>query len=175
MDVRGIVYRKRILNNGMSDACPAKPQSHPSKPPHTLQLLKHGAESRTCLAACCLSDVPQHVLPGLMEQLELIQKSLSAYLESKRGEFARFYFVADATLLEILSLGSDPAAVIPHFQSGLFDGLYNLVADAKDASLMLAMESPEGEVVPFAQPVQARGNAEVWLQSVLHGMQVRFG
>lgn len=39
---------------------------------------------------------------------------------------------------------------------------------------MVAMESPEGEVVPFVRPVHARGNAETWLQHVLTGMQVRF-
>lgn len=38
----------------------------------------------------------------------------------------RFYFVSDPTLLEILSLGSDPPSVVPHFQSGLFDSLSNV-------------------------------------------------
>jgi len=37
-----------------------------------------------------------------------------------------FYFVSDPTLLEILSLGSDPPSVVPHFQSGLFDSLSNV-------------------------------------------------
>lgn len=41
----------------------------------------------------------------------------------------RFYFVSDPTLLEILSLGSDPPSVVPHFQSGLFDSLTNVTFD----------------------------------------------
>ena len=41
----------------------------------------------------------------------------------------RFYFVSDPTLLEILSLGSDPPSVVPHFQSGLFDSLSNATFD----------------------------------------------
>ena len=40
-----------------------------------------------------------------------------------------FYFVSDPTLLEILSLGSDPPSVVPHFQSGLFDSLSNVTFD----------------------------------------------
>ena len=68
-------------------------------------------------------------LPNLLEQLELCQKSLTAYLEGKRALFPRFYFVSDPTLLEILSQGSDPRAVAQHFQSGLFDSLASLAFD----------------------------------------------
>lgn len=49
--------------------------------------------------------------------------------ETKRSEFPRFYFVSDPTLLEILSLGSDPQSVVPHFQSGLFDSLASVTFD----------------------------------------------
>ena len=81
------------------------------------------------IALCCGSDTLATTLPTLAEQLELCQKSLTAYLETKRAEFPRFYFVSDPTLLEILSLGSDPPSVVPHFQSGLFDSLSNVTFD----------------------------------------------
>ena len=57
--------------------------------------------------------------------------------ETKRSEFPRFYFVSDPTLLEILSLGSDPPSVVPHFQSGLFDSLSNVTFDKVGARTCL--------------------------------------
>ena len=45
--------------------------------------------------------------------------------------------MSDPTLLEILSLGSDPPSVVPHFQSGLFDSLSNVTFDKVPASSAL--------------------------------------
>lgn len=64
----------------------------------------------------------------------------------------RFYFVSDPTLLEILSLGSDPPSVVPHFQSGLFDSLSNVTFDKADKTRMLEMFSQQGEKVSRLQP-----------------------
>jgi dynein heavy chain, axonemal len=97
--------------------------------------------------------------------------SLFLFTETKRSEFPRFYFVSDPTLLEILSLGSDPAAVVPHFQSGLFDSLSNVTFDAGDKYKITEMWSREGEKVTLTKPVDARGPVEVWLQQLVTGMQ----
>ena len=119
----------------------------------------------------CGSEGLMQQLPLLLEQLEMCQKSLSAYLENKRSEFPRFYFVSDPTLLEILSLGSDPASVVPHFQSGLFDSIANVTFDPEDPYKITEIWSREGERMELSEPVDARGPVEVWLQRLVNGMQ----
>ena len=92
-------------------------------------MVTHASDTKNVVATCCGTELLRTLLPHLTEQLELCQKSLTAYLETKRAEFPRFYFVSDPTLLEILSLGSDPPSVVPHFQSGLFDSLTSVSFD----------------------------------------------
>lgn len=124
-----------------------------------LQIVNGARDTKSVINTCYGNDLMKQLLPNLLEQLELCQKSLSAYLEAKRAEFPRFYFVSDPTLLEILSLGSDPPSVVPHFQSGLFDSLANVAFDKADKGRMTDMFSPQGEKVEFEKPVEAKGTA----------------
>ena len=128
-----------------------------SPSPRCLQIVTGALETKNVVATCFGNELMKTMLPHLLEQLELCQKSLSAYLETKRAEFPRFYFVSDPTLLEILSLGSDPPSVVPHFQSGLFDSLTNVSFDKVDKTKMLDMFSQQGEKVEFERPVEAKG------------------
>ena len=98
--------------------------------------------------------------------LEEIQKSLEDYLETKRAAFARFYFLSDDELLQILSQTRDPTAVQPHLGK-CFDNMKALKFGKDEAEHeMFGMVSNEGEEVAFSAPVSAVGNVEDWLGDV---------
>ena len=54
------------------------------------------------------------LIPDLSEidkTLKECQQKLDIYLEGKRGQFPRFYFVSNSVLLDILSKRSDPSNI----------------------------------------------------------------
>ena len=72
-------------------------------------IIKSPNTMKTCLKEGLLED-----LRDVNEKLEVIRKALAAYLEKKRAQFSRFYFLADEDLLEILSEAKNPIMVQPH-------------------------------------------------------------
>ena len=77
--------------------------------------------SKLISAHCGTHATPRRLdqLRALGEQLELCQKALSDYLDTKRAAFPRVYFISDDELLAVLGT-SDPASVQEHMLK-LFD------------------------------------------------------
>ncbi len=116
-------------------------------------------------------DEVRDIFVQVLGELEKCQKSLSAYLESKRKVFPRFYFVSDSTLLEILSNGTDPRSVQKHFQSGLFDGIDHLIFESDTSNVATHIVSKEGEEVRLKCPLRIAGPAEDWLTALVEAMK----
>lgn len=96
-----------------------------------VESMKNLREVKSVLTAC--SE------PGMLDlfndmdaKLEKIQKSLENYLESKRQQFPRFYFLSSDDLLEILGQAKDPMNVQSHLKK-CFEG----ASDAQEKSLFL--------------------------------------
>lgn len=69
--------------------------------------------------ACCNRDGLLKFLEGQQSALEVCEKALADYMESKRRAFPRFYFVSTADLLDVLSNGNNPHKVGWQCKSGV--------------------------------------------------------
>ncbi|KNC54636.1 dynein heavy chain 2 [Thecamonas trahens ATCC 50062] len=101
--------------------------------------------------------------------LDLVQKGLTEYLETKRAIFPRFYFLSDDEMLEILSQTRDPTAVQKHL-SKCFENIGSLTFG--EDNIITAMSSGEGETVPFIEHFYPKGNVENWLLEVERVMKL---
>ena len=79
--------------------------------------------------------------------------------------------MADATLLEVLSQGSNPQAIQPHLQS-CFDSVVYAEFGKKDfANCIEQLQSGDGQTIKLVNRVKAEGNIEEWLDRLLKEMQ----
>jgi dynein heavy chain len=112
-------------------------------------------------------------LPELQNGLEVCQKKLENYLETKRNIFPRFYFCSNDDLLQILSVGSDPHAVQDDFEK-LFDAINRVTFDESNRKLIIEIiqiMGPCQEKIQLSDQVQAEGNIEDWLVKLEKSMQ----
>ena len=112
-------------------------------------------------------DAP--LIPDLLEDLrsanhdlDVVEKGLNDFLDTKKLAFPRFFFLSNDELLEILSEAKDPLKIQP-FMKKCFEAVKEV--EFSDDVTMRAMISVEGERVALSKEINpAETNAvELWM------------
>jgi dynein heavy chain len=137
-----------------------------------IKIMEKAADTKV-VVQCCVNDILKSSLPLLQEGLEVCQKKLENFLETKRSLFPRFYFISNADLLKILSAGSDPNNVQDDYEK-LFDCIHEVEMDDANRKAITRIVCKFGgcmEKVNLVEPVLAEGNIEDWLGKLEKEMQ----
>ena len=113
-------------------------------------------------------------LTNMDNKLAKIQKSLDAYLETKRQFFPRFYFLSNEDLLEILGQQKDPEQVQKHIIK-CFVGIKYLILMLPGVAgnrtvECTGLQAPDGETIPLVRNVIIDGPVEKWLVLIEEAM-----
>ena len=153
------------------------------------------ANKKSVIDACAV-DGRKTLLADMKKGLNLCERSLKQYLETKRLKFPRFYFISNSALLDILSNGHDPQAIQKHL-GDCFDNIKSLkfvidenatkqaIQHAKDnneeineklltkyTNIASHMYSKDGdECVPIKDQFHCKGAAEDWLNDLVKKMK----
>jgi len=137
-------------------------------------MMREAREEPGVITACTYEGRDE-LLKNFAAEIELCEKSLNDYLEQKKKIFARFYFVSNAALLDILSNGNNPEKV-DEYIGDCFDGMKGL-SFIKGAGIpspskrAKGMFSKENEYVPFHKDYEIVGAVENYLCDLERMMQ----
>jgi dynein heavy chain len=127
--------------------------------------------------AACTSEGRDELLYTFNSEIEQCEKALNDYLEQKKKVFARFYFVSNQALLDILSNGNNPE-VVNTYLTDCFDGMKDLdllkdEGEPRPSRRAKGMFSKEGEYVSFGGDIfSMNGAVENYLCDVETQMKV---
>ena len=86
--------------------------------------------------------------------------------QDKRSKFARFYFLGDEDLLDIIGQASSKPSIIQSHLKKLFAGIHSVVFSANGRQIS-AVSSLEGEQVALKSPITVDGEVETWLNKLV--------
>ena len=133
-------------------------------------LMKKTAQKLKILNVCLGINNLEKSLRLLYDNLEKIKKALAEYLENQRQLFARFYFVGDEDLLEVIG-NSKEVTNIQKFFSKMFAGINFVEND--DGLLLKGMRSRQNETVEFSKSFNLSDYKKIneWLTELEYQMQ----
>ena len=110
------------------------------------------------------------ILIMLIEQLDKCQKALNEFLEEKRNNFARLYFLGDEDLLEFLAKSTDKV-IIKNNLKKLFQGITNLStiednSKGNSSTYISEINSSLKEIVKLNKKVELVDELEKWLNNL---------
>lgn len=129
------------------------------------QAMRHVYKAELALDVLAIPEF-EATLGKLAESFARLKRSLADFLERQRSEFARFYFVGNEDLLELMGSGGDFSRINSHVTK-IFAGVAKLHYDP-DTATIGAIESKEGEVVALNQPVSLANTPSLiaWLKQL---------
>ena len=132
-------------------------------------LMKRVANKPYVLEVISIPSIKSILEEKLKTALERIQKALYNFLEKQRQNFARFYFIGDEDLLEIIGNSKDVNKITRHFNK-MFAGMNSLICE--DGDELKGMVSREFEEVFFEKNVKISDDPVVyqWLRKVQEQM-----
>ena len=133
-------------------------------------LLSRLAADPRVMALADASTFPNVVatLQNVADALERAQRALADLLEAKRHRCARFFFLGDDALLELLGQGTAAPIVQAHAPK-LFPGAASLILSPPsggDGAHILALESSGGERLLLSPPVTLVADVCTWVDAL---------
>ncbi|CAH6719016.1 dynein heavy chain, cytoplasmic [[Candida] jaroonii] len=115
-----------------------------------LDLMKKVSKIELAIDVLLIGDI-ETTLERLLDNFSKLRRSLAEFLDKQREQFARFYFIGNDDLLELIGSGNDFIKINFHINK-LFYGVSNVGYDT-DRSSIVFIESNDGEKVHLETPV----------------------